>query len=65
MSSQFVYVCSQTLQEYRSEGISFEDIPFVDNQVCLDLIEGKRGIMPELDQQVLYADDCMKHSMFW
>jgi myosin heavy subunit len=40
------------VQEYKREGINIEHIAFVDNKETVDLIEGRVGILTELDQQV-------------
>ncbi|KNC46294.1 uncharacterized protein AMSG_02747 [Thecamonas trahens ATCC 50062] len=41
-------------QLYAAEGISYTAVTFVDNQPCLDLIEGKpAGILHVLDEEVL------------
>ena len=39
---------------YRSEGIRYEHIKFIDNQICLDLIEAKPdGILCVLDEELV------------
>ena len=42
----------KTEQElYDREGVSMENIQFSDNQLCIDLIEAKGGIIDQLDEQ--------------
>jgi myosin V len=40
-------------QEYRQEGLAWEDIDFKDNVEVLDLIEGKRGLLAVLNEECL------------
>lgn len=40
---------------YQNEGIPLEHIKFNDNQPCIDLIEGKGGIVDQLDEQAKVA----------
>ena len=40
---------------YQREGIPMENIHFNDNQPCIDLIEGKGGIVDQLDEQAKVA----------
>jgi myosin heavy subunit len=47
------YIFKMEQNEYKSEGINFSSIEFVDNQECLDLIEGKPGILMMLDEEVV------------
>ena len=37
-------------QEYISEGISWSFINYYDNQPCIDMIEGRLGILDLLDE---------------
>jgi myosin-5 len=42
----------KTEQElYQREGVSMENIQFSDNQLCIDMIEAKGGIIDQLDEQ--------------
>jgi hypothetical protein len=41
--------------EYAKEGIDWAYIDFVDNQDCLDLIEGRLGVLDLLDEQCRFA----------
>ena len=41
------------LAEYQEEGIPITSIDFKGNQVILDLVEGKGGILPTLDEGTL------------
>ena len=40
---------------YQNEGIPLEHVKFNDNQPCIDLIEGKGGIVDQLDEQAKVA----------
>lgn len=40
-------------EEYRSEGISWSQIQFVDNQLTIDLIENNRGLFKLLDEECM------------
>ena len=46
-------VFMSVLAEYKKEGIPITIIEFKDNQIILDLIEGKGGILPMLDDATL------------
>ena len=47
--NQHVFKLEQ--EEYVKEGIEWDRIDYVDNQPCLDLIEGKMGILSLLDEE--------------
>ncbi|MFH4980190.1 hypothetical protein AB6A40_006899, partial [Gnathostoma spinigerum] len=47
--NQHVFKLEQ--QEYENEGISWLKIDFYDNEPCIDLIEGKIGLIELLDEQ--------------
>ena len=39
-------------EEYKREGINWENIPFIDNQVCIDLISQRPvGLLPLIDEE--------------
>ena len=45
------YVFKQEQLEYESEGIDWTRVTFPDNRACLELIEGKRGLIDRLDEE--------------
>jgi myosin-5 len=49
--NQFIFKMEQN--EYKAEGIEFNNVAFVDNQECLDLIEGNPGVLRMLDEEVM------------
>lgn len=40
-------------EEYAVEGLNLDSIPFVDNQGCLEMIEGSFGILKMLDEEAM------------
>lgn len=51
--NHFIFKLEQ--EEYTREGINWESIEFIDNQICLDLIEGKPvGILSLLDEETRF-----------
>lgn len=47
--NQFIFKLEQ--EEYKKEDISWNAVDFVDNQMCIDLIEQKPGILAFLDEE--------------
>lgn len=48
-----------TQEEYNREQITWQDIPFSDNQPCIDLIAAKpHGILRILDDQSCFPQVC-------
>lgn len=47
--NQFIFKLEQ--EEYSREGISWESIQYKDNLPCLELIEGKTGLLMLLDEE--------------
>lgn len=47
--NQFIFKLEQ--EEYEKEGISWSKVSFNDNILCLELIEGKMGILSLLDEE--------------
>jgi len=45
-------------EEYVREAIEWSFIDFYDNQPCIDLIEGKLGILDLLDEECKVGVDC-------
>jgi len=45
------YVFKQEQLEYESEGIDWTRITFPDNRACLELLEGKRGLIDRIDEE--------------
>src|SRR5438552_199508 len=46
------FVFKEEQNEYRIDGIDVENIEFTDNQHCLDLIEGKGGLLKMIDEEM-------------
>ena len=45
------YIFQKDIEECRAEGVDCSSVPFPDNTPCLQLISGKGGIMPLLDEE--------------
>lgn len=51
MTVSFQHVFKLEQEEYLREAIDWSFINFYDNQPCIDLIEGKLGILALLDEE--------------
>jgi len=47
------FIFKEEQAEYAADGIDVAKIEFVDNQVCLDLIEMKGGLLKQIDEEVV------------
>jgi myosin V len=55
------YIFKLEQEEYKSEGIYWEDIEFIDNQPCIDLIEGNKGLFRILDEECMVPNGSDKN----